>query len=61
VPLTAAEVETGTRRFKKALIERARGGEINAPSGYAPGAAKPELATNHRNGTSGKTVLFRTR
>ena len=25
--------------------------------GYAPGAAKPEDAANHRNGSSGKTVL----
>jgi len=25
--------------------------------GYPPGGTKPETATNHRNGTSGKTVL----
>jgi len=25
--------------------------------GYSPGEAKPEEQTNHRNGTSGKTVL----
>src|SRR6266699_5913888 len=56
-PLTAAEVETATRRFKKALIERALGGELTHHLGYAPGDTKPELATNHRNGTSGKTVL----
>jgi transposase-like protein len=56
-PLTAAEVETATRRFKKALIERALGAELTHHLGYAPGAAKPELATNHRNGLSGKTVL----
>jgi transposase-like protein len=56
-PLTAAEVETATRRFKKALIERALGAELTHHLGYAPGDAKPELATNHRNGTSAKTVL----
>src|SRR5882672_9466407 len=56
-PLTAAEVETATRRFKKALIERALGAELTHHLGYAPGAPKPELATNHRNGTSGKTVV----
>src|ERR1051325_6813719 len=56
-PLTAAEVEAATRRFKKALIERALGAELTHHLGYPPGAAKPELATNHRNGTSGKTVL----
>jgi transposase-like protein len=56
-PLTAEEIETASRRFKKALIERALGGELTHHLGYPPGAAKPELATNHRNGTSGKTVL----
>lgn len=56
-PLTAAEVETATRRFKKALIERALGAELSHHLGYPPGAPKPELTTNHRNGTSGKTVL----
>jgi len=56
-PLTAEEIETVSRRFKKALIERALGGELTHHLGYPPGAAKPELATNHRNGTSGKTVL----
>jgi transposase-like protein len=56
-PLTAEEIETVSRRFKKALIERALGGELTHHLGYPPGAARPELATNHRNGTSGKTVL----
>ena len=56
-PLTAAEVDTATRRFKKALIERALGAELTHHLGYAPGAPKPELTSNHRNGTSGKTVL----
>src|SRR5919109_1251027 len=56
-PLTAEEIETAARRFKKALIERALGGELTHHLGYAPGAAKPDDTTNHRNGTSGKTVL----
>src|SRR5437899_7109573 len=56
-PLTAAEVETATRRFKKALIERALGAELTHHLGYPPGETKPDLGTNHRNGTSGKTVL----
>lgn len=56
-PLTAAEVETATRRFKKALIERALGAELSHHLGYAPGVPRPEHGTNHRNGTSGKTVL----
>jgi putative transposase len=56
-PLTAEEIETASRRFKKALIERALGGELTHHLGYPPGAVKPELVTNHRNGSSGKTVL----
>jgi transposase-like protein len=55
--LTAADVEAATRRFKKALIERALGGEMSHHLGYPPGAARPRLTSNHRNGTSGKTVL----
>ena len=54
--LTAADVEAATRRFKKALIERALGAELTHHLGYAPGAPKPEAGTNHRNGTTDKTV-----
>ena len=56
-PMTAEAVEDASRAFKKALIERALGGEMSHHLGYAAGAEKPEAATNHRNGTSGKTVL----
>jgi transposase-like protein len=56
-PLTGAEVEDATRRFKKALLERALGAELTHHLGYAAGAPKPDETTNHRNGTSGKTVL----
>jgi transposase-like protein len=56
-PLTAAEVESATRQFKKKLIERALGAELTHHLGYAPGAAKPGDSSNHRNGTSEKTVL----
>lgn len=56
-PLTATEVEAATRRFKKAIIERALGAELSHHLGYAPGAPKPDDTPNHRNGTSGKTVL----
>ena len=56
-PLTPAEVDAATRRFKKAIIERALGAEMTHHFGYAPGEAKPDEATNHRNGSSGKTVL----
>jgi|EndMetStandDraft_5_1072996.scaffolds.fasta_scaffold135450_1 transposase-like protein len=56
-PLTAEELDAAVRRFKKAVIERALGGELTHHLGYAAGAAKPEDATNHRNGTTPKTVL----
>ena len=56
-PLTADELEAAVRRFKKAIIERALGGELTHHLGYPPGAPKPDEVDNQRNGTSGKTVL----
>ena len=56
-PLTPEELDAVVRRFKKAIIERALGGELTHHLGYAVGGTKPEDTTNHRNGTSGKTVL----
>jgi putative transposase len=56
-PLTPDELEAAVRRFKKAIIERALGSELTHHLGYPPGGAKPDDTTNHRNGTSTKTVL----
>jgi transposase-like protein len=56
-PLSVEELEAAVRRFKKAIIERALGGELTHHLGYPPGGVKPDDTTNHRNGTSGKTVL----
>lgn len=56
-PMTPADVDAIMRRFKKAIIERALGAELSHHLGYPPGAAKPTETSNHRNGTSGKTVL----
>ena len=56
-PMTAEAVEDASRAFKKALIERALGAEMSHHLGYPAGADKPEAATNHRNGKSGKTVF----
>jgi transposase-like protein len=39
------------------LVERCLGPELSHHLGYVPGAEKPEEASNHRNGTSAKTVL----
>jgi transposase-like protein len=56
-PLSAEAVNAAAMAFKKALIERAMGAELTHHLGYAPGATKPEEATNQRNGSSAKTVL----
>jgi putative transposase len=56
-PMTAEAINAATLALKKALIERALGGEMNHHLGYPPGAAKPANATNQRNGRGAKTVL----
>src|SRR6266508_1565024 len=56
-PISPEELEDVVRRFKKAIIERALGGELTHHLGYPPGGLKPEDTTNHRNGTGSKTVL----
>ncbi len=56
-PISPEELETAVRRFKKAIIERALGGELTHHLAYPPGGTKPAAITNHRNGRSGKTVL----
>ena len=56
-PISPEELDAAVRRFKKAIIERALGGELTHHLGYPPGGAKPEDTTNHRNGTGSKTVL----
>ena len=56
-PMTAQAVNATSMALKKALLERVLGAELSHHLGYRPGAAKPEDASNHRNGTSGKTVL----
>src|ERR1700744_6374888 len=56
-PMTADAINAATLALKKALIERALGGEMNHHLGYPPGAARPAAVTNQRNGTGAKTVL----
>ena len=56
-PMTADSVQEVSQAFKKALIERALGAEMNHHLGYPAGAEKPAAATNHRNGKSAKTLL----
>lgn len=56
-PMTQGEVETVCRALKKTVIERAMGAEMSQHLGYEPGEARAPGQANHRNGTSGKTVL----
>jgi putative transposase len=56
-PMTAEAIQDASMAFKKALIERALGGELSYHLGYPPGGDKPAEAGNHRNGSSSKTVL----
>lgn len=56
-PISPEELDAAVRRFKKAIIERALGGELTHHLGYPPGGDKPDTTTNHRNGTGSKTVL----
>ena len=56
-PMSPEAVQAASMAFKKALIERALGAELSHHLGYPPGAAKPEDGGNHRNGSTGKTVL----
>jgi putative transposase len=55
-PMTAEQINATTMALKKALIERALGGELSHHLGYKPGAERPDGAANQRNGASAKTV-----
>jgi len=55
--LEAAEVEAATQRFKKALLERVLGAELQHHLTQEAAQAPPDAPANHRNGTSPKTVL----
>jgi transposase-like protein len=56
-PVTKEQFEDIFHNFKKAFIERALNAEMSHHLGYGPGQTKPEDATNHRNGSSAKTVI----
>lgn len=55
-PMSGQQINATMMALKKALIERALGGELAHHLGYAAGAAKPDDGANHRNGSSAKTV-----
>ena len=56
-PMTEEAINAAGFAFKQALIEAPLNAELSHHLGYPPGAAKPEAATNHRNGGTSKTVL----
>jgi len=56
-PMTGEAVNAATMAFKKALIERALGAELGHHLTQSTEQGEPAEAGNHRNGTSGKTVL----
>ena len=56
-PVTKEQFEDIFQNFKKAFIERALNAEMSHHLGYEAGQAKPEGVTNHRNGSSAKTVI----
>jgi putative transposase len=56
-PVTKEQFEDIFQNFKKAFIERALGAEMSHHLGYGSRQVKPEGVSNHRNGSSAKTVL----
>ena len=58
-PMTGEAINEAGVAFKKALIEASLAAELTHHLGYAAGTAPPASATNHRNGSTSKTVLTR--
>ena len=56
-PMTEQAINAAGHAFKQALIEASLNAELSHHLGYAPGAERPEAATNQRNGFTSKTVL----
>jgi putative transposase len=56
-PMTGEAINAAGIAFKKALIEASLNAELSHHLGYGPGAEKPDEVSNHRNGSTSKTVL----
>ena len=56
-PMTGEAINAAGIAFKQALIEASLNAELSHHLGYPPGAERPEVATNQRNGFTAKTVL----
>jgi putative transposase len=56
-PISAEAIQDISMAFKKALVESALGAELSHHLGYGPGDTRPQEGANHRNDSTGKTVL----
>ena len=56
-PMTGEAIDAAGIAFKQALIAASLNAELTHHLGYAPGAERPEAATNQRHGVTSKTVL----
>jgi len=56
-PMTGEAINAAGLAFKKALVEASLNAELSHHLGYESGADRPELVTNHRNGSTAKSVL----
>jgi putative transposase len=56
-PMTGEAINAAGMAFKTALIEASLNAELSHHLGYAPGSDKPDQVTNHRNGSTSKSVL----
>lgn len=56
-PMTPEGLEAAFRGFKKAFLERALGAELEMHLATEAGAVQADGRSNHRNGSSAKTVL----
>ena len=56
-PMTGEAINEAGLAFKKALVEAALNAELSHYLGYEAGADRPERVTNHRNGSTAKSVL----
>ena len=56
-PMTGEAIEDASLAFKKALVEASLNAELSHHLGYASGAERAEDISNHRNGSTAKTVL----
>jgi transposase-like protein len=56
-PMTGEAINEAGVAFKKALIEASLNAELSHHLGYESGTERPEPVSNHRNGSTAKTVL----